>query len=110
MSDIIPLLPLEPARGYTPQHAALYLACSVPTVYKLINSGQLPSVKLCKRRIIPGDSLIRLLNGQEQVLKGDPIDPRMSELGRVGGRAGGLAKARKELREASNGRLGCGGG
>ena len=95
MSEIIPLPPLEPARGYTLQHAALYLDCSTPTVYKLIANEQLPSRKLGKRRIIPGSELIRFLTGEEPVLKGDPIDPRMSELGRIGGKVGGLAKARK---------------
>jgi excisionase family DNA binding protein len=99
MSDIIPLPPLESARGYTPQHAACYLDCSVPTIYKLIGNGQLPSRKLGKRRIIPGSELIRFLTGEEPVLKGDPIDSRMSELGRIGGKAGGLAKARKHQAE-----------
>ena len=99
MSDIIPLPPLEPARGYTVHHAALYLDCSAPLVYQLISSGQLPSRKLGKRRIIPGSELIRFLTGEDPILKGDPIDPRMSELGRIGGKAGGLAKARKGAAE-----------
>jgi len=97
--DIVPLPPVEPVRGYTPQHAALYLDCSVATIYALIGKNKLPSRLLGKRRVIPGSELIRFLTGQEPILKGDPIDPRMSELGRVGGLVGGLAKARK-AREA----------
>jgi excisionase family DNA binding protein len=94
--EIIPLPPIEPVRGYTPQHAALYLDVSLPTVYALLK-GRLPSRKLGKRRIIPGSELIRFLTGEEPLLKGDPIDAAMSELGRIGGKAGGLAKARKAV-------------
>ena len=94
--DIVPLPPVEAVRGYTPTHASLYLDVSLPTVYQLIRSGRLPSRVLGKRRIIPGSELIRFLTGQEPQLQGDPIDPRMSELGRIGGRVGGLAKARKD--------------
>lgn len=94
--EIIPLPPIEAVRGYSPQHAALYLDVSVPTVYALIAKGRLPSRQLGKRRIIPGSELILFLTGQPPVLKGDPISPRMSELGRIGGKAGGLAKARKD--------------
>jgi excisionase family DNA binding protein len=93
--DIIPLPPIEPVRGYSPQYAALYLGVSVPTIYALMKNDKLPSRVLGKRRIVPGSELIRFITGEEPVLKGDPIDPRMSELGRIGGRAGGLAKARK---------------
>jgi len=99
--EIIPLPPIESVRGYTPQHAALYLDVSLPTVYALINKGRLPSRTLGKRRIIPGSELIRFLTGEEPVLKGDPIDPRMSELGRIGGKVGGLAKARKREQSAA---------
>jgi len=99
--DIIPLPPLEPARGYSPQHAGMYLDCSLPTVYVLIKAGRLPSRTLGKRRIIPGSELIRFLTGQEPVLAGDPINPRMSQLGRLGGKAGGLAKARKSQRKSA---------
>jgi excisionase family DNA binding protein len=95
--DIIPLPALEPARGYTLQHAALYLDCSLPTIYALIKGGRLPSITLGKRRIIPGSELIRFLTGQVPLLAGDPVHPRMSELGRKGGRVGGLAKARKTV-------------
>lgn len=93
--EIIPLPALESARGYTPQHAALYLDCSLPTVYSLIKAGRLPSRTLGKRRIIPGSELINFLTGQKPVITGDPITARMSELGRIGGAVGGLAKARK---------------
>jgi excisionase family DNA binding protein len=92
--DIIPLPPIESVRGYSPQHAALYLGCSLPTVYLLIKDNRLPSRTLGKRRIIPGSELIRFITGQEPVLVGDPITSQMSELGRTGGRKGGLAKAR----------------
>ena len=98
--EIIPLPPIEPVRGYTLQHAALYLDVSLPTVYSLINKGRLPTRQMGKRRIVPGSELIRFLTGEEPLLKGDPIDPRMSELGRIGGRAGGLAKARKSVAAA----------
>jgi excisionase family DNA binding protein len=94
-NEIIPLPPIEPVRGYTVAHAALYLGTSAPTVYKLIAEDRLPSRKLGKRRVIPGSELIRFLTGEKPILQGDPIDSRMSELGRVGGKVGGLAKARK---------------
>jgi excisionase family DNA binding protein len=95
--EIIPLPPIEAVRGYTLQHIALYLDVSLPTVYSLIKKGRLPSKQIGeKRRIVPGSELIRFLNGEEPVLKGDPIDPRMSDIGRLGGLAGGLAKARKD--------------
>jgi excisionase family DNA binding protein len=71
--EIIPLPPLESARGYSPQHAAMYLDCSLPTVSLLIKGNRLPSRTLGKRRIIPGSELIRFLTGQEPVLTGDPI-------------------------------------
>jgi excisionase family DNA binding protein len=95
LHEIIPLPPLEPARGYSPTHAGLYLGVSTPSVYVLINSGRLPSRVIGKRRIIPGSELIKFLTGAPPVLKGDPIDERLSEAGRTGGRAGGLAKARR---------------
>jgi excisionase family DNA binding protein len=94
-TEIIPLPPIEPVRGYTVAHSALYLGTSHATVYKLIAANRLPSRVLGKRRVIPGSELIRFLTGEAPVLKGDPIDARASELGRVGGRVGGLAKARK---------------
>jgi excisionase family DNA binding protein len=100
--DIIPLPPLEGARGYSPTHAALYLDCSVPTVYALLVKKRLASRLLGKRRIIPGSELIRFLTGQEPIMAGDPIDKRMSDLGRIGGKAGGLAKARNSRRKASS--------
>lgn len=102
--EIIPLPPLEPARGYSPQHAGLYLDCSLPTVYALLKGERLASRTLGKRRIIPGSELIRFLTGQEPVMKGDPIDKRMSDLGRKGGTAGGLAKARKNLAKTTAGK------
>jgi excisionase family DNA binding protein len=95
--EIIPLPPIEAIRGYTVAHSALYLGTSVPTVYKILGEGRLASRKLGKRRVIPGAELIRFLKGEEPVLQGDPIDGRASELGRIGGKAGGLAKARKQL-------------
>jgi len=99
--EIVPLPPLESARGYSPHHASLYLDCSLPIVYALIKANRLPSRTLGKRRIIPGSELIRFLTGEEPVLAGDPISPRMSALGRTGGLAGGLAKARKSQHQAA---------
>ena len=93
--DVIPLPPVEEVRGYSVQHAALYLDTSPMGVYKLISEGKLATRKVGKRRIVPGSELIRFLTGKEPVMQGDPIDPRMSELGRIGGRVGGLAKAAK---------------
>jgi hypothetical protein len=100
--DIIPLPPLESARGYSPTHSSLYLDCSLPTVYGLIKTERLASRTLGKRRIIPGSELIRFLTGAEPVMTGDPIDPRMSALGRTGGKAGGLAKARKSQHKVTS--------
>lgn len=93
--EIVPLVPLEAARGYSAAHSSLYLDVSVPTVYALIKSGRLASRVIGKRRIIPGSELIRFLNGEEPTLKGDPIDARRSEAGRTAGRVGGLSKARR---------------
>jgi excisionase family DNA binding protein len=98
--EIIPLPPIEPVRGYSPAHAGLYLDVSNQTVYKLIKEGKLPSRLVGKRRVVPGSELVRFLTGQEPLLEGDPIDSRMSELGRIGGRVGGLAKARKQPGES----------
>jgi excisionase family DNA binding protein len=95
MSDIIPLPPIEAVRAYSISHAALYLNCSIPSIYVLLHGGLLRSVTIGKRRVIPGAALIEFLEGKKPERASDPIDPRMSELGRIGGRAGGLAKARR---------------
>jgi hypothetical protein len=91
--DIIPLPPLEATRGYSVTHATLYLDTSAPGIYHLIRTGLLASRKIGKRRIIPGSEIIRFLAGAPPTAVGDPIDARASELGRIGGRAGGAAKA-----------------
>jgi excisionase family DNA binding protein len=101
MREILPLPPLEPARGYTLMHACLYLDVSPPSIYRLIRNGRLPSRIIGKRRIIPGSELIRFITGQEPILKGDPIEERLSEAGRTGGKAGGLAKARRGQKRAA---------
>ena len=68
--DIIPLPQIEPARGYSSQHAALYLGCSLPTLYQMIHAKRLGSRTLGKRRIIPGNELIRFLNGEPPIMTG----------------------------------------
>lgn len=93
--EIIPLPPLEPHRGYSVLHAALYLDCSVPTVYGLLRDGWLASLTLGKKRILPGHELIRFLTGKDPTMAGDPIDPQLAAVRREAGRAGGLAKARR---------------
>jgi hypothetical protein len=98
--EIPPLLPIEPIRGYTPVHSALYLGCSQPGVYKLINEGRLQTRLIGKRRVIPGSELIRFITGKGPVIAGDPIDPKKSAMARKKGRAGGLAKARKHQLQA----------
>ena len=95
LPDIVPLPPVEPARGYTVTHATLYLDTSAPGIYRLIREGQLATRKIGKRRIIPGSEIIRFLAGAPPVAVGDPIDARASEAGRIGGRVGGAAKAAK---------------
>jgi Helix-turn-helix domain len=94
-SDIVPLPPVEATRGYSVNHSSLYLGTSPPGVYTLLREGKLVSRTIGKRRIIPGSEIIRFLAGGPVMAVGDPIDPRMSALGRIGGKAGGLAKARK---------------
>lgn len=93
--DIAPLPPVEPTRGYSVAHVALYLDTSPPSIYHLIRQGLLVSRKIGKRRIISGAELIRFLSGAPVTEAGDPIEARASELGRIGGRAGGTAKACK---------------
>jgi excisionase family DNA binding protein len=95
--DIVPLPPIEPVRGYSPAHAGLYLDVSDQTIYKLIKERKLATRVVGKRRVVPGSELIRFLTGQEPLLEGDPIDPRISEQNRINGSAGGLAKARKNV-------------
>jgi excisionase family DNA binding protein len=85
--ELISLPPIEAIRGYTPQHAALYLDISDVTVYKLIRLGKLPSRKLGARRIIPGSELIRFLTGHPPALRGDPIDTGASDAARTKGHA-----------------------
>lgn len=90
--ELVPLPPVEATRGYSVVHCTLYLDCSVPTIYNLIKSGRLGSRKLGKKRIVPGAEIIRFLSGHAPLMQGDPIDPRASELGRVGGKVGGKAR------------------
>jgi excisionase family DNA binding protein len=73
----------------------MYLGVSPPGVYNLIREGKIASRAVGKRRVISGADITRFLTGEEPQTHGDPIDPRLSEAGRIGGRAGGLAKARK---------------
>lgn len=49
--------------AYTVPEAAESLHLSLPSVYNLINSGRLRSVKLGKSRRIPADALRDLLAG-----------------------------------------------
>jgi len=45
--------------------AGRMLGISLPTAYKLIHTGELPSVRLGKRILVPRVQIERLLNGQK---------------------------------------------
>jgi excisionase family DNA binding protein len=52
--------PIEPA-CFSPRDAALYLRLTRPTIYKLMDSGTLPSVMIGDNRRIPKAAIDRLL-------------------------------------------------
>lgn len=59
-----PRPPVEPL-VYTPQEAADALRISRPMIYKLIDAGDLRSLKIGSRRMIPLTAIEALLDGAE---------------------------------------------
>lgn len=55
------LVPLLVSRA----EACYLLGISLPTLEKLINAGEVPSVPLRQRKMIPRDFLIKLAQGSE---------------------------------------------
>lgn len=54
-----PLPALDTAQRYTIPEATRYLRTSHVTIYKLINAGELATIKEGKRRFVPGTEIAR---------------------------------------------------
>lgn len=66
----------DPYALYTREEAARFLRVSLGWLHEMINAGQLHTIKVGRRRLIPRASLTAYIRGEkmDQGLEGDALD------------------------------------
>jgi hypothetical protein len=66
-AERVPLPPIDPNQLYPVKLFEQYADCCHAFAYRLISSGAVKSVKLGRRRMIPGSAIIELTTNVEHV-------------------------------------------
>ncbi len=62
-------------QGYSVEEAATILGVGRSTAWRAVKSGELPSIRLCHRVVVPRPALDRLLAGEHHEQPGGVVAP-----------------------------------